>query len=249
MGSGRRVNAHDSDFDCPQLGDAAAYALGALEHDELERYREHLRDCAGCRAEVAELQPVVDELPSSVPRVRAPSVLRDRIVESVRSEAAVLHAAGHAADRPQRARRGRPLRAAPGALLAGGLAAAAVIAIVLAIVLSRAASAPERISRGVVTVGVPTASATLHIRDEHGDLTVAHMPQPGSGRIYEVWLVRRGSAEPAPTSALFGITREGRGAVDVPASLRDVQQVLVTSEPLGGSAHPTRKPVIAVNVS
>jgi anti-sigma-K factor RskA len=244
------MNAHDSDFDCSQLVDAAAYVLGALEQDELERYREHLRGCAECRAEVTELQLVVDELPSSVPRVRAPDSLRERILTNVRSEAAVLHAAGHAADRPQRARRRRPLPDRPSALFAGGFAAAvAAVAIVLAIALSGGTSTHERISRGVVTAGVSGASATLHIRDEHGDLTVAHMPQPGSGRIYEVWLVRHDSTEPAPTSALFGVTHEGSGAVDVPADLHDVQQVLVTSEPLGGSAHPTRKPVIAVSVS
>ena len=242
------MKRHDSDFDCPQLADAAAYVLGALEHAELERYRAHLNECAQCRVEVAELQLVVDELPASVPREPAPAEVRERILATARSEAAVLHAAGHAADRPARARRGLlPLH--PGALLAGGLAAAAVAAIVLVLVLSGGSSMHERIDRGVVTASTPGASATLHIRDGHGEMTVAHMPQPGRGRIYEVWLVRSGSAEPSPTSALFGVTGAGSGAVAVPASLHGVSQVLVTSEPLGGSAHPTRKPVIAVSVS
>ena len=50
------MSPRESDFDCPQLADAAAYVLGALEDDELTRYREHLEGCAQCRAEVAELQ-------------------------------------------------------------------------------------------------------------------------------------------------------------------------------------------------
>ena len=60
------MNPIESDFDCPQLPDAAAYVLGSLEDDEATRFREHLRSCAQCRAEVAELQPVVDELPLKV---------------------------------------------------------------------------------------------------------------------------------------------------------------------------------------
>ena len=241
------MSPHESDFDCPQLADAAAYVLGALEDDEVARFREHMLGCAQCRAEAAELQIAVDVLPATVRRVRAPQALLERTAATARSEAAVLHAAGHAADAvPARPRR-RP-RPRAGVLLGGAAAVAAAVAIVLAIVLG-GGSSPVREStrRGAVTVA--GASATLHVRDGHGDLTVAHMPQPGRDRIYEVWLLRRGSAEPAATSALFGVTRTGSGAVDVPASLHGVSQVLVTSEPLGGSAHPTRKPVIAVSVS
>jgi anti-sigma-K factor RskA len=241
------MSPRESDFDCPQLVDAAAYVLGAPEHDELARYREHIHRCAECRAEVAELQLVVDELPASVPRMQAPESLRERILTSARAEAEVLHAAGHHADRPVRTR--RRLRSPGAVLLGAGAAVLAAVAVVLAIALSGSSPVRERISHGVVTASAPGASATLHIRAGHADLIVAHMPEPGRGRIYEVWLLRRGSAEPAPTSALFGVTVAGSGAVDVPGSLGQVKEVLVTSEPLGGSAHPTRKPVIAVAVS
>lgn len=238
------MNPRESDFDCPQLADAAAYVLGALEHDEHEAYRAHLQGCAQCRAEVAELQPVVDALPASAPRAGAPRALLARTLAQARSEASVLHAAGHEADVPVR----RPARARrrPVALLGGAAAALAAVAVVLAIALS-GGGVGERVNHGAVTV--PGASATLRVRNGHGELTVAHMPQPGSGRIYEVWLLTRGSAEPAPTSALFGVTSGGAGAVDVPSSLHGVKEVLVTSEPVGGSVHPTRKPVIAVAVS
>jgi hypothetical protein len=64
--------------------------------------------------------------------------------------------------------------------------------------------------------------------------------------IYEVWL-SRGTA-PEPTDALFGVTTHGSGAVAVPGSLHGVKEVLVTSEPLGGSLHPTSTPLIRVAV-
>jgi hypothetical protein len=75
---------------------------------------------------------------------------------------------------------------------------------------------------------------------------LAGMPQPPPGKIYEIWLSR--GAAPQPTDALFGVTRHGRGAVAVPGSLRGVKEVLVTSEPLGGSTHPTSAPLIRVAV-
>jgi hypothetical protein len=42
------------------------------------------------------------------------------------------------------------------------------------------------------------------------------------------------------------VTSAGSGAVDVPNSLHGVEEVMVTSEPAGGSAHPTGAPLIRV---
>ncbi len=97
------MSLRESDFDCPRCSDAAAYVLGALEDDELHLYRAHLDTCAQCRAEVAELQPVADELPAGVAPAVASGQLRERILASVRAEAELLDAAGERADRPPRA--------------------------------------------------------------------------------------------------------------------------------------------------
>ena len=83
------------------------------------------------------------------------------------------------------------------------------------------------------------------LQDGRGQLIVAHMTQPPAGRIYEVWLQRPGQA-PQPTTALFGVTHSGSADVVVPGTLKGVQRVLVTDEPLGGSLKPTRTPVIVV---
>ncbi|WBB59055.1 zf-HC2 domain-containing protein [Streptomyces sp. WMMC500] len=42
--------------------DVGAYAIGALEHDEAERFEEHLAGCERCAAALAELVPVADML-------------------------------------------------------------------------------------------------------------------------------------------------------------------------------------------
>ncbi len=234
------MSMRESDFDCPQRSDAAAYVLGALEEDELRRYREHLRTCAQCRAEVAELQPVVDELPASVPQTSASAELRGRILETVRAESALLHAAGHDADRAPRAPRRVRLNGPFGAALAA--AAVLVIALVLAL---GGGSGGEKVFRGRVSASAPGARATLRQHDGRSELVVSHMPQPGAGRVYEVWLSRAGG-EAQPTSALFDVTASGAGATDVPSDLHGIREVMVTSEPQGGSSRPTRQPLIRI---
>jgi anti-sigma-K factor RskA len=239
------MSQRDSDFDCPQLPDAAAYVLGALEDDELQRYSEHMHNCSQCRAEVADLQVVVDELPMGVPAAAAPAGLRERILANVRSEAELLNAAGHAADKPIKSQ--RPWYRRNDFMLGAGAAAAAGLAALVAVLIVVGSSGHAKIT---VTPGkgvgiARTAEVSLKQGNGRAELVVAHMPPPALGRIYEVWLVH-GSGAPKPTNALFSVTSGGSGAVDVPNSLHGVKEVLVTSEPAGGSQHPTRPPVIAV---
>jgi hypothetical protein len=239
------MSTREHEPDCPQHVDAAPYVLGALEEHELQSFREHLAGCALCRLEVAELQSVVDEIAASAPAMLAPPALHERVLETVRSQADVLNAAGHEADRPPRVARRMSRRHF--AFAGAGAALAAAVAVVLAIVIGGGSSTSERVIPGQGAGIAREARISLHRRGARAELLLSHMPQPGAGRIYEVWLVR-GKA-PQPTDALFGVSSRGSSAVDIPGNLRGVKQVLVTSEPLGGSQAPTRKPVIAVPLS
>jgi anti-sigma-K factor RskA len=238
------MSVRESDYDCPHTPDAAAYVLGALEAGELRDYRAHLDGCAQCRAEVAALQPVVDELPASVAPVSAPDALRERILATVRSEAALLHAAGDDADRAPRPAR-RPRRRVA---IGGALAVASAVAIALVIALSNGSGQGERVFQAKISAAAPGARATLRQRDGRAELVVSHMPQPGAGRVYEVWL-SRGAGDAQPTSALFDVTAAGRGATAVPSDLHGIREVMVTSEPQGGSSRPTRQPLIRIALS
>src|SRR5262249_8836208 len=239
VGGGGRVNSREQGFNCHESADAAPYVLGAL--DEPESFREHLATCAVCQAEVTKLQPVVDALPMSVPPYGASEELRQRVLEVVRSEAELLRAAGHEADEPRR--RTSRWRRPRGPAIAW-VAVAASAAAVLAIALTAGSSQRTRVTSAQVTI--PHAHASLRRAGGHSELVVAGMPQPPRGKIYEVWL-SRGTA-PQPTDALFGVTSRGGGSVAVPGTLHGVKEVLVTSEPLGGSSHPTSTPVIRVTV-
>ena len=61
-------HTHDSDLVGP-------YVLDALEPDEREAFDVHLKTCASCRAEVAQLSQVVNVLPLTCDSVEPPSTV------------------------------------------------------------------------------------------------------------------------------------------------------------------------------
>jgi hypothetical protein len=230
--------------DCERGLDAAAYVLAALEEAEAQTFREHLAECPLCREDVAHLQAVADALAFGVPRAEAPQGLRARTMAPVHAEAELLRAAGHEADRvpPARPRWRRSLVPALATALALGIGL-----MVGALAINTGSSAKAEVIRAVVVIPGHRASAELRKVGSQLQLVVDGMPAPPPGRIYEVWL-ERGTQAPAPTDALFSVTKTGRGSVGVPGNLRGVSDVLVTDEPLGGSLKPTRNPVIVAKV-
>ena len=105
---------------------------------------------------------------------------------------------------------------------------------------SAAATSASRRAAGVAQVIVPGARGARHARRrEPGPAGPgAHLPGVAQAR---------GQPTRADRRALR-TRRDGSASVDVPGSLDDVEAVLVTSEPEGGSQVPTRKPVIARRV-
>ena len=222
--------------DPSRCGDAAAYALGALSPSEAETFREHLATCAICQDELAAFRAVADALPLSAPQLRPPAGLRRRVIRSIRAQP-------RAASAPL-GRRSSTL----GIARIGSVAAvAAVLALAVfgAIQLFSGGSGTRTIQASVV--GSP-GSAELRVAGTRAELILHRFPAPPAGHIYEVWLQRAGAA-PAPTSALFSVTRAGAGDVAVPGTVRGVSEVLVTPEPDGGSLKPTHAPVIVAQLS
>lgn len=232
--------------ECQECGQAAAYVLRALEHDEAERYREHITRCAVCSATVAHLQPVADSLPAAAPRAVASEELRERIMVDVRSEAELLNAAGASADRPHPGRRARMRLRRPQLLTAGAALVAGLL--IGAIVLNTGSSTPAVHVSTAQLASVPAgAHATLRQVGSHAELVVSGISQPPRGKIYELWLAGE-SGKPRPTDALFGVDRHGSASVNVPGDLAGVRRVMVTAEPLGGSRQPTSSPIIVATL-
>jgi hypothetical protein len=239
-----------SDLGCPRVDDAASYVLRAMPDGEWEVFQDHLAHCGVCVDKVAELRFVGDALLSGVPQLTAPPPIRDRVMAVVRAESELLQAAGHGADRPQRAVRKRrfglpSLRPLP----AAGLAAAALALGVGAGALLSGGDGGFTPRTVVAKVAARGASAHVRLTSDGAKLVVAGMPAPAEGRVYEVWLDHGGGRTPRPTDALFSVSRAGRATVDVPGDLDGVKAVLVTDEPQGGSRIPTRAPVISATIS
>lgn len=206
-------------------GDAAAYALGALEDHEAEAFAAHLETCEACREELAGFTAVTGQLALAVPQYPAPARVRQAVLEEIR---------------PPRRRSPRGRWATRPTLAFASVAAAAIIALVLVLTLPSG----HQSTRTVVASVRGAGRAELKLGGGRAELVVHGISQLPMGRIYEVWLVRRGVAAPQPTTALFGVTTAGDGVVAVPGNLHSVTAVLVTNEPAGGTKVPTTAPVI-----
>jgi anti-sigma-K factor RskA len=222
----------------------AAYALGALPDRETEAFERHLAGCAACRAELDELGSAVAALPASVPPRSAPPELRGRVLAEVGREAALLHAAGPDADAaPVRQRRPRwGARWVVPALATAALAAAFVVGDLIG------HGRPG--TRTVELAGTGAARGAqmrLVLDDGHVSMTAAHLPAPPRGRVYMVWLKPHGGAL-RPTSVLFVPRADGTATVALPAATEQMDQVVVNTEPPGGSPRPTTAPVMTARI-
>jgi hypothetical protein len=240
-----RERPHPGEGGC---GDAAIYLLGLLDEEHSGAFLEHSRSCALCSDDLAALSPAVDSLPASVPQVSAPAHAKRHLMAVVRSEAPQ---AQRAPSRPvaqrwwtglRRDPSRRPMLALAGAgLLAAGIAVGSLSTPFGGGSAGRSPGGSARVVSADVTL--PGARAALHESGNLTWLTVAKMPEPASGHVYEVWLKRPGGA-PQPTDSLFAPTASGAATVNVPAAPRN-GEVLVTQEPAGGSQQPTG-PVLIV---
>lgn len=166
-----------------------AYALGHLEGDERAGLEAHLEGCAGCREELAALQPVARMLPHADPArfdlaPEPPPELGRRIAATIEAE-------------KQRAQRRRHRTFAGFAF--GGAAAAAVAAVLLLFVLG--GSSPDA-SQPVRFTDLPEGIDIYATLEPHAYGTEIHMYVHGvpSGTLCRVWLRGpRGVSYPAGT--------------------------------------------------
>jgi hypothetical protein len=222
----------------PRSDDAAAYVLGALDESEAADFRAHADTCAICTAELERLRTTAAVLPLALPRLEAPRRLRRHVLAGARAERPVR------APAPART----PLRHTRFQLAgAGGLAAGLAIgALVIA---------PSSPSTSVIRASVASASvwhtarrpvAWLKRSGDRAELVVEHLPQAGSGKVYELWIERSG--KPEQTDALFEPTSSGRADASVPGGVAGASAVLVTAEPRGGSRVPSMAPLITASL-
>lgn len=250
------MNVQDDEHDL-----TGAYVLGALTPEERDAFERHLAGCAACRAEVAELLPVIDALPLAVEPVEPPERLRDDILNAIRrAEAPPVRAMPE----PRGARR---FRLWP-QLSAGLAAVAAILALGLwnlhlqqqvgqyrtALSYHQQVAAALASGATVSRIGgsgpAPTASAAIvqprHHRPAY--LVVQGLPPSQAHRVYELWLIRSAASAPAPAGT-FRYQGAGAKIVHLPEATTGYTLAAVTDEPgPHGSTQPTGAKVLVGKV-
>jgi anti-sigma-K factor RskA len=221
-----------------------AYALGALPALEAQLFEGHLAGCDSCRGELQRASQAAAALARSVVQFAPPPSLKESLMAAVEAEAASVAEPSRAARARKPARRSWLPRLRPAIALA---AASAAVAFGAGTLLTQPAE-PRTVAAAVDQGRLPDGTASLLIpedEDRGAILRVQGLPDPGRGRIYQVW-VQRGE-EVVPVS-IFDVDSKGSGAAAIPHSLDGVSAVMVTRERRGGATAPSEKPAITADV-
>jgi hypothetical protein len=170
---------------CSQMQDIAPdVALGLLTGEGRAAALAHLEDCAACRAEVASLAGVADELLLTGPEATPPGGFERRVLDRLAAARAAdapppSPGDGPAPD-PRPGGRRRPGRDRPRPTARTSLAAAAVAAVVVAaVLLGRGGPSPAVEERAEMTTGAGVVVGTATVRG--GDPATVTVDVPGWG--------------------------------------------------------------------
>jgi Anti-sigma-K factor rskA/Putative zinc-finger len=226
------------------------YLLSALDESDSQQVKAHLVSCAACQREFKLLAPARQVLLTEVQAMPAPERLKASIMNTVNAEASLFASAQHkdegkSVNKPGKLSRFLRLRVPlAGLALPTSLACLALALFILPA--DKVQPSARQYTAIISSTDAPKASGELIVEGKQASLSVAGMPSAGPGRIYQVWLKKPGLA-PQPTDSLFGVRSNGHGRVAIDG-LPGATQVLVTSEPVGGSSSPTRTPVLQVDL-
>ncbi|HET7486403.1 MAG TPA: anti-sigma factor [Acidimicrobiales bacterium] len=231
-----------------------AYALDAVDPDEAELVEVHLRDCARCRAEVAEHREVAAALAHA--GSSAPHGLWNRIAAGLEEETPpALDMTRVVPMRPPRR------RSVPAIVAAAVAAVAAVVIAVLGVQVShlndrtdtlRAALDHQGLDQAVQAALLDPAARRVDMRSTSGAVVAQAVLRPGgeaylvgnrlpalaADRTYQLWAIVGG--KPVSLSVLGnepgvkGFTLAGGGAT----------ALALTDERSGGVEAPTSKPIV-----
>jgi anti-sigma-K factor RskA len=224
-----------------------AYALDALDPDELHAFEDHLRTCDDCRREVAELRETAALVGSSTPGA-PPTDLKSAVLADI-------------AVTPQLTPAVVPLR--PRAVRYFGWLAAAAAAVVAVVLAGSVYTQQQTISAmnshtdevmGLITaddakvmpLALPSGSSTVVVSMGRNEAMVLAegVPSPQPGMTYQTWAYdAEGNATPAGTWMPDGA---GHAAAAVTTPVTDCAALSVTVEPMGGSPQPTGEPLAMV---
>jgi anti-sigma-K factor RskA len=232
-----------------------AYAGGALPADEREEFEEHLKSCAQCEQEVRELVET-SALLGVAAAAPPPPDLRARVLAEVAVTRQLPPLLSQQRDAIVGARpSGRPRR--------WSLTVAACLAVVTiglgsyAVQLQRdntrlrgvseqiaaLQTAPDARSVTNSKAGV-TATVTVSRKANQVMFLSRGLTDLRKDRTYQLWLIGKDGPHSAGTFA----PSAGRHGAKLIAGPGDAEKLAVTEEPAGGSAQPTTKPILVMDL-
>jgi anti-sigma-K factor RskA len=238
---------------------SGAYALDAVDDIERAAFERHLRECETCALEVLELRETVSRLSDSV-AVVPPPALRASVLQAVSRTPQV---------RPGRPERNPAVSAKRWRRFAAVSVAAGVIAVgigvgtwtvanrnvddareAVAAADARAAeiervlaAADARLFKGMGKDG-GTVNVTVARSLDSAVAALEGLPDPGAGRIYQLWMIPEG--DPAAVARSVGQVPTAAEATAELVQVGDANRFGVTIEPEGGSLTPTLSNLVTV---
>lgn len=226
--------------------DIPAYMLGALDPEETLALERHAESCEACKSEIRWMQAAVEALPETVERRRPPAQLRERLMAEVRAEALPQTETPS----PESRRRfagllgGRGLTWRP---LAGLAALALVVVAFASYEIGSGGGGGGTPQTTTYSAGkAPGVTAKVVRSGDSAELKLTNVAALPEDRVLEAWVQREGDIE--PVKALFVPNKDGEAATTI-ADMRNVEIVMVTREPAGGTEAPTSTPIATVPIS
>lgn len=225
-----------------------AYALGALEPEDVDTVEQHLDVCPGCQELAVAARVNAENLLYMVPQLTPPRRLRRQLMHRIAAE---VESARHREPAPETAApvpdemiTHRVAPAPPGRFrkaMHALLGSTALEEDPAGSVLRELLGEPDvEVWQARGTRDAPGASARIVGTPRHTEavLVTSGLVHPEPGHAYQVWFIQGQNRLP---NALFSVSRAGHGAtvMHVEHPLGMYHGLAVTTEPEAGSAHPT----------
>jgi hypothetical protein len=245
------MNANDHD---PRLEEAVAFALGSLDADRVDDFKDHLQGCKRCQEELRWLAPAIRALPETVERQTPPPELKVRLIAEVQADLEAEAKDAREAERRERAESHSGLGEWLRGLNLGGLtwkplAGLAVVVLIVAggigYSVGTGGSGSGSAHTTKIEPGANGIEASVVTEGDRGEIRLANLKQLPEGKVLEAWVQRGNAVEPVP--ALFTPDHAGNASTTI-EDMRDVSLVMVTQEPMGGTKVPTTEPFVEVPI-
>jgi anti-sigma-K factor RskA len=241
------------DEHAPYLENIPAYAIGALDAEDVAALEAHLKTCASCRTELAEYRAVSASLLTATPPKQPSAALRKRLPSRL----------------PSAQKSTRPQWTFSFSNLALGLAVIALLVlnifsfVQLRQIQSQQASLLNQVENAQIALAMLSSpniqtvlingenvSGTILLDKDHNQafLIVGDLPALANDQIYQIWLVKPDGGRDSA-----GLFRPATGQSYTTKAISSTQMLSsylgmgVTVEPAGGSAAPTGERVFKVD--